>query len=227
MNTDDLIRELIPPDASPAERTRLTNEILQVPPAYIRYRLPGNPSRDRILALYRQFLAQPVTPPPVTATPPPPTVTVTPPPAPTSLTVPGFYGPSLTANVLSVYLSQNAPILPGMTITGLTGIQRRVVVQTYTSNVYGDVVINPGPPAISFPYVALVTATILGEGTIPVAPSSMLQLTFGFEKLMKMNSTAHGFRGPLVSGNAFSVYVVDQITGGRAPSALPNKPNPA
>ena len=129
-----------------------------------------------------------------------------------SLTVPGFYGPSLTSNVLSVYLTQNAPIVPGMTITGLTGISGQVIVQTYTSNVYGDVVINPGPPAISFPYVALVTATILGEGTVPVAPSSILQLTFGFENLMT-TSTAHGFRGPLVTGNTFSVYVVDDFTG--------------
>jgi hypothetical protein len=99
-----------------------------------------------------------------------------------------------------------------MTITGLTGIQRRVIVQTYTSNVYGDVVINPGPPAISFPYVALVTAMIEGEGTVPVAPSSMLQLTFEFEKV-ETKTTAHGFRGPLVSGNTFSVYIVDQFTG--------------
>ena len=96
------------------------------------------------------------------------------------MTVPGFYGPSLTSNILSVYLTQNAPIVPGMAITGLVGIQRRVIVQTYTPNVYGDVVINPGPPAISFPYVALVTATILGEGTVPVAQSSILQMTFEF-----------------------------------------------
>ena len=145
-----------------------------------------------------------VIPPP----PPPP-----PPPQPTpSLTVPGFYGPSLTTNVLSVYLTQNAPIVAGMTITGLTGIQQRVIVQTYTSNVYGDVIINPGPPAISFPYVAIVTATIEGTGTIPVAPSSLLQLTFSFEKV-ETKTTAHGFRGPLVTGNTFSVYVVDQFTG--------------
>ena len=214
MNTDELIRELVPLNASPAERTRLTNEILRIPPEYIRYRLPGNPTRDQIIAFYRQMLTIQSSPPPPPVA-PPPTVTVTPPPAPpaTSLTVSGFYGPSLSANVLSVYLTQNAPILPGMTITGLTGIQRRVVVQTYTSNVYGDVIINPGPPAISFPYVALVTATILGEGTVPIAPSSLLQLTFGFEKLMKMNSTAHGFRGPLVTGNTFSVYIVDEFTG--------------
>ena len=214
MNTDELIRELVPLDASPDEKARLTNQILQIPPEYIRYRIPGNPTRDQIIAFYRQML---MTRPPPPTLPPPPTVTVTPPPAPapTSLTVSGFYGPSLTANVLSVYLTQNAPIVPGMTITGLTGIQRRVVVQTYTSNVYGDVIINPGPPAVSFPYVALVTATILGEGTVPVAPSSLLQLTFGFEKLIQTKTTAHGFRGPLVSANTFSVYVVDAFTGQR------------
>ena len=210
MNTDELIRELIPLGASAAERTRLTNEILQIPPEYIMYRLPGNPTRDQIIAFYRQMLTR--SQPTVTVT-PQPTVTVTPPPAPTSLTVPGFYGPSLSANVLSVYLTQNAPILPGMTITGLNGIQRRVIVQTYTSNVYGDVVINPGPPAISFPYVALVTAMIEGAGTVPVAPSSILQLTFGFERLIQTKTTAHGFRGPIVSGNTFSVYIVDRFTG--------------
>lgn len=214
MNTDELIRELVPLDASPDEKDRLTNQILQIPPEYIRYRLPGNPTRDQTIAFYRQML---MTRPPPPSPSPPPTVTVTPPPAPapTSLTVSGFYGPSLTANVLSVYLTQNAPIVPGMTITGLTGIQRRVVVQTYTSNVYGDVIINPGPPAVSFPYVALVTATIEGTGTVPVAPSSLLQLTFGFEKLIQAKTTAHGFRGPLVSANTFSVYVVDAFTGPR------------
>jgi len=205
MNTDELIHELVPPNASPEERTRLTNEILQVPPEYVRYRLPGNPSRDQVLALYRQLLTT-VAPPP----PPPPTITLPPPPP--SLTVSGFYGPSLTANILSVYLTQNAPIVPGMTITGLAGIQQRVIVQTYTSNVYGDVIINPGPPAISFPYVALVTATIEGTGSVPVAPSSLLQLTFVFENV-QTKTTAHGFRGPIVTGNTFSVYVVDQFTG--------------
>ena len=129
-----------------------------------------------------------------------------------SLTVSGFYGPSLTSNILSVYLTQNAPILPGMTITGLTGIQQRVIVQTYTSNVYGDVIINPGPPAMSFPYVALVTATIEGSGTVPVAPSSLLQLTFMFENVA-IKTTAHGFRGPLVTEKTFSVYIVDEFTG--------------
>ena len=97
-----------------------------------------------------------------------------------------------------------------MMITGLSGIERRVFVETYTSNVYGDVVINPGPPSISFPYVALITAFIEGSGSVPVAPSSLLQLTF---EPMKDTSTAHGFRGPLVSGNTFSLYIVDQFVG--------------
>jgi len=177
----------------------------------VRSRLPPNPTQEQIVSAYQALQTRRPTAPPPPPPPSSPTVTVTP--AATSFTVPGFYGPSLTANVLSVYLTQNAPIVPGMTITGLTGIQQRVIVQTYTSNVYGDVVINPGPPAISFPYVAIVTATVVGEGTIPVAPSSLLQLTFNFEKLMKTNSTAHGFRGPLVTGNAFSVYVVDRFIG--------------
>jgi hypothetical protein len=129
-----------------------------------------------------------------------------------SITLSGFYGPSLTSNVLSVYLTQNAPIQPGMTIKGLSGIQGQVVVQSYTSNVYGDVIINPGPPSISFPYVALVTAVIRGTGTVPVAPSSLLQLTFEFP-IIKETSTAHAFRGPLVTENTFQVYVVDDFDG--------------
>ena len=196
---EQTIRSLEPPGTPPFEVVMVAR--------IVRTRLPPNPTRDQIVAAYNALQTRP--PPPPVAPPPPPPVA---PPAATSLTVSGFYGPSLTANVLSIYLTQNAPIVPGMTITGLTGIQGRVIVQTYTSNVYGDVVINPGPPAISFPYVALVTATIIGTGTIPVAPSSLLQLTFGFEKVAT-KTTAHGFRGPLVTGNTFSVYVVDQFTG--------------
>ena len=100
-----------------------------------------------------------------------------------------------------------------MTITGLVGIQGQVIVQSYTSNVYGDVVINPGPPSVSFPYVSLVTAVIVGTGTIPVAPSSLLQLTFSSEILDSIKTTAHAFRGPLTTGNTFSLYVIDQFVG--------------
>ena len=99
-----------------------------------------------------------------------------------------------------------------MMITGLVGINKRVFVETYTSNVYGDVVINPGPPSISFPYVALVTAFIEGSESVPVAPSSLLQLTFSFERIIN-TSTAHGFRGPLMTGNTFNLYIVDEFVG--------------
>jgi len=186
------------------------------PPTYIQYTTP-----NQLFDLFTNSLIAVVSPDTIPTS--PDTIPTSPDTIPTSpdtpigetgITVTGFYGPSLTANILSVYLTQNAPIKPGMTITGLTGIQQRVIVQTYTSNVYGDVVINPGPPAISFPYVALVTATIQGTGTIPVAPSSLLQLTFRFEKV-ETKTTAHGFRGPLVSGNRFSVYIVDEFTGPR------------
>ena len=204
---EETIRSLEPPGTLPmviVETARI-----------VRSRVPPNPTQAQVVDAYNAL--RPFNPPlnlpqPLQVTPPPPpTITVTPL-GPTSFTVSGFYGPSLTSNVLAVYLTQNAAILPGMTITGLTGIQRRVIVQSYTSNVYGDVIINPGPPAISFPYVALVTATIEGAGEVPVAPSSLLQLTFGFETLAS-STTAHGFRGPLITGNTFSVYVVDQFTG--------------
>ena len=99
-----------------------------------------------------------------------------------------------------------------MSITGLTGIEGDVYVETYTSNVYGDVIINPGPPSISFPYVSLVTAYIEGTGKIPVAPSSLLQITFGFKKTSE-KSTVRGFRGPLVTGNIFNLYIIDKFTG--------------
>lgn len=201
MNIDEVIQLLVPADTTPDKRADMIARLNRVTPVYLNYRIAKNlQTPQRILEIYRQALKIPLAP--VAQVAPPVSI----------LTVSGFYGPSLTTNVLSVYLTQNAPILPGMTITGLTGIQRRVVVQTYTSNVYGDVVINPGPPAISFPYVSLVTATILGEGAVPVAPSSLLQLTFGFEKLTT-SSSAHGFRGPLVSGNTFSMYIVDSFTG--------------
>jgi hypothetical protein len=99
-----------------------------------------------------------------------------------------------------------------MTISGLIGIQGRVIVETYTPDVYGSVVINPGPPSISFPYVSLVTAYIEGSGTIPVAPSSLLQLKFRFIQI-KERSKSNGFRGPLVTGNTFNIYITENFLG--------------
>ena len=230
MDVDEIINSFVEPGSVPAqvlERLRaitsdviaregakvneVVSELENSPPTYIQYT-----SFDQLVELFKNALSTTISPTPPVVPPTPPVVPPTPPVVPpvdnSSLTVTGFYGPSLTANVLNVYLTQNAPIRTGMIITGLTGIQGRVIVQTYTPNVYGDVIINPGPPSISFPYVSLVTAMIEGTGTIPVAPSSLLQLTFSL-RTVETKTTAHGFRGPLVTGNTFSVYVVDQFMG--------------
>ena len=226
MEVDEIINSFVEPGSVPAqvlERLRaitsdviaragakvneVVSELENSPPTYIQYT-----SFDQIVESFTQALNEFVSPPvPLTSPVVPPTPPVTPGDT-SSLTVTGFYGPSLTSNVLNVYLTQNAPVRTGMIITGLTGIQGRVIVMTYTPDVYGDVIINPGPPSISFPYVALVTAMIEGAGTIPVAPSSLLQLTFSL-RTVETKTTAHGFRGPLVTGNTFSVYVVDQFMG--------------
>lgn len=229
MEVDEIINSFVPPGSVPAqvlERlraitsdviaragaqvTEVVSELESSPPTYIQYT-----SFDQIAESFKNALSTTISPTPPVVPPTPPVVPPTPPVTPgdtSSLTVTGFYGPSLTSNVLNVYLTQNAPIRTGMIITGLTGIQGRVIVMTYTPNVYGDVIINPGPPSISFPYVALVTAMIEGTGTIPVAPSSLLQLTFSL-RTVATTTTSRGFRGPLVTGNTFSVYVVDQFTG--------------
>lgn len=129
-----------------------------------------------------------------------------------SFTVTGFYGPSPVSNLVSVYLTQDVPVKKGMIITGLIGIPGEVYVVDFASNVYGDVVINPGPPSISFPYVDVVTASVMGIGTIPVQPSSLLQLTFSFPSI-NLSSNAYVFRDALVTGNTFSVYVMNEIQG--------------
>ena len=219
MEVDEIINSFVEPGSVSAqifeELRAITSAVIEgagelysKPQTYIQYT-----STDQIVDIFTKALNEFVSPPvPLTSPVVKTTLPVVQPVDNSSLTVTGFYGPSLTANVLNVYLTQNAPILPGMIITGLTGIQGRVIVQTYTPNVYGDVIINPGPPSISFPYVALVTAIIEGAGTIPVAPSSLLQLTFSL-RTVETKTTAHGFRGPLVTGNTFSVYVVDQFMG--------------
>jgi len=225
MEVDEIINSFVQPGSVPAQvlaRLRaVTNDVIaragakvnevvseleSSPPTYIQYT-----SFDQLVDSFKNALSINVSP-PTPPVPPKPPVPPTPPGDSSSLTVTGFYGPSLTTNVLAVYLLQNAPIRPGMSITGLTGIQGRVYVETYTSNVYGDVIINPGPPSISFPYVSLVTAYIEKPGTIPIAPSSLLQITFGFEQT-KERSTTRGFRGPLVTGKTFSVYIIENFKG--------------
>lgn len=93
------------------------------------------------------------------------------------LQVSGFYGPLKSVNTFAIYLTQNANILPGMKVTGLPGIAGKVQVLKYTSNIYGDVVINQGPPAITFPYVSYAEA-ITDVPQIISGPSSLLTINF-------------------------------------------------
>jgi hypothetical protein len=97
-----------------------------------------------------------------------------------SISVLGFYGPSMVQDgSFMVYFTeptQGTAIGPGWTISGLTGISGNVTVVQYTSNVYGDVVINAGPPAISFPYVS--NAVVVSDMPNNIrAPSSIMRLT--------------------------------------------------
>jgi hypothetical protein len=97
-----------------------------------------------------------------------------------SISVLGFYGPSMTKDgSFMVYLTEPTignTIGPGWTVSGLSGISGNVTIAQFTSNVYGDVVINPGPPAISFPFVS--NAVVISDmpNTIQ-APSSIMRLT--------------------------------------------------
>jgi hypothetical protein len=97
-----------------------------------------------------------------------------------SISVLGFYGPSMLADgSFMVYFTeptQGMTIGPGWTISGLTGISGNVTITAFTSNVYGDVVINPGPPSISFPYVS--NAVVISDMPNNIqAPSSIMRLT--------------------------------------------------
>ena len=91
----------------------------------------------------------------------------------------GFYGPSSVADgSFMVYLTEETklPIGKGWTVSDLPGITGNVYVQTYNSNVYGDVVVNPGPPAISFPYISNAVVYADAPNAINV-PSSIVRLT--------------------------------------------------
>jgi hypothetical protein len=97
-----------------------------------------------------------------------------------SISVLGFYGPSMIKDgSFMVYFTEptsGTNIGPGWTVTGLTGIVGNVTMTTFTSNVYGDVVINPGPPSISFPYVS--NAVVVSDMPNNIqAPSSIIRLT--------------------------------------------------
>ena len=116
-----------------------------------------------------------------------------------SISVLGFYGPSMLADgSFMVYFTeptQGKAIGPGWTISGLTGISGNVTITTYTSNVYGDVVINAGPPAISFPYVS--NAVVVSDMPNNIqAPSSIMRLTL---KQMSANYVPNVFSNATTS----------------------------
>ena len=138
------------------------------------------------------------------------TTQTTPSPSPYSLR--GFYGPSATPDgSFMVYLTDqtNLPISNGWSVIGLPGISGNVVVSQYNSNVYGDVVINPGPPSISFPYVS--NAVVFSDAPNAVdVPSSVVRLTLSptSEAIPTSNATTRfGLYTPLVydTSNIFGV----------------------
>jgi len=92
----------------------------------------------------------------------------------------GFYGPSMVKDgSFMVYFTEPTPgidIGKGWTVSGLSGISGNVTMVEYTSNVYGDVVINAGPPAVSFPFVS--NAVVVSDMSNYIqAPSSIMRLT--------------------------------------------------
>jgi hypothetical protein len=97
----------------------------------------------------------------------------------------------------------------------MQGINGTPTIVKFTSNVYSAAIVNPGPPAVSFPYVSSAVVMSDQQNEIEVG-SSLIRMEFVppttlFESASK--TSAHGFRSPLVTGNTFSVYVVDQFTG--------------
>jgi hypothetical protein len=145
---------------------------------------------------------------------------VTPASLPTTASFLGFYGPDRdpTSRTFMLYVDEATDGLnvgPGWTVSGMQGINGKVTIVKFTSNVYSDVIVSPGPPAVSFPYVS--NAVVMSDQpTETIAGSSLIRMEFVppvtlFETDAK--TTAHGFRGPLVTDKKFSVYVVDQFTG--------------
>ena len=129
-----------------------------------------------------------------------------------TFTVTGFFGPTQDANVVAIYLTSNASVQPGMIVSGL-GLSSQVIVSEYQQNVNGDVVVNPGPPAISFPYVSLAKGIVLSSSPVRITrPSSLLQITFSTKQFTSILTTnSYGFRGP-VSGSEFSLYITSRFS---------------
>jgi len=100
---------------------------------------------------------------------------------PTEVSLLGFYTSVATSNTsFMVYLSDQTPglnISNGWVVNGLSGVYGNVRVVDYTANVYGDVVISAGPPAVSFPFVS--NARVVSDQPNPnMTPSSIIRLIF-------------------------------------------------
>jgi len=98
---------------------------------------------------------------------------------PTTVSFMGFYTPK-TSNTFMVYVTEptdNLNLAPGWTIRDLAGISGTVTINQFTANVYSDAVVNPGPPAISFPFVSNALVTTDQSNDIRVG-SSMMRITF-------------------------------------------------
>ena len=126
-----------------------------------------------------------------------------------SISVLGFYGPSMTKDgTFMVYLTestQEMEIGPGWTISRLSGISGNVTITQFTSNVYGDVVVNPGPPAISFPYVS--NAVVVSDMPNAIqAPSSIMRIVLS---QMSNNYVPNVFSNATTSFGLYDARVYD------------------
>lgn len=124
---------------------------------------------------------------------------------PTNVSLLGFYTASFvpTSNTFMVYIAEQTPglkISNGWSVNGLTGISGNVRVVEYTSNVYGDVVINRGPPAVSFPFVSN-ALVVSDQPNLDIQPSSMIRLTFT-PPVVSLSNVASS----LTNATAFSIY---------------------
>ena len=125
-----------------------------------------------------------------------------------SISVLGFYGPSMTKDgTFMVYLTEpvDMPVGPGWTISRLSGISGNVTITQFTSNVYGDVVVNPGPPAISFPYVS--NAVVVSDMPNAIqAPSSIMRIVLS---QMSNNYVPNVFSNATTSFGLYDARVYD------------------
>jgi hypothetical protein len=136
---------------------------------------------------------------------------------PTSTSVQGFYTPSFDpkAGNFMVYITEATPgleIKPGWIVKGLSGVYGNVAVQSYTANVYSDALINPGPPAISFPYVS--SAVVVSDmPNLDIRPSSIMRFTLFPPDYLEGSVTANVTAAPSFGLYDARVYDDTNIVG--------------